>query len=62
MINFFVWKRKMPFLARFLLSLVYCLTVMLGGMLVTNESHAQVPVPCEITVSPDPHSPYSKVL
>ncbi len=49
MINFFVWKQKTTFLARSLLILACCLMVMLGGMLVTNESHAQT---CEITAFP----------
>ena len=49
MINFFVWKRKTTFLTRSLLSLACCLMVMLGGMLFTNESHAQT---CQITACP----------
>ena len=50
MINSFgesaVWKRTATFWERSLLSLAYCLMVMLGGMLFTNESHAQT---CDIT-------------
>ena len=49
MIIFFVSKRKATFLARSLLILACCFKVMLGGMLVTNESHAQT---CETIVVP----------
>ena len=53
-------KRTLTFLVRSSLSLGYCLMVMLGGRLFTNESHAQVP--CEITVSPHSPSLYSRVV
>ena len=49
-VEFTVWKRTAPFWARSLLSLTCCLMVMLGGMLVTNESQAQT---CQITASPE---------
>ena len=46
LVEFTVWKRMATCGGRSLLSLAYCLMVMLGGMLVTNESHAQT---CDIT-------------
>ena len=54
MINFFieltVWKRSATFRVYPLLSLAWCLMIMLGVVLVTNQSYAQQP--CEITVYP----------
>ena len=52
MINSFVestiWKRTANFGARSLLNLAYCLIMVLGGILIANESQAQK---CETTVS-----------
>ena len=41
LVEFTIWNRTATFMARSLLSLAYCLIVVLGGMLITNESHAR---------------------